>query len=275
MAWYFFCKYVWTHISNSGILLLEISQNHVLISEIIPITWSDIVAKLSSYMWRKRKGSSLEANQSESCGEAVPFIYKHEAGDRKASLGDALGTNVCSEGSVPGKTQVEVEGLQIVWLGKSLYIQISVSVQFSSVQFSYSVVSDCLRPHELQHARPPCPSQTPGVYSNTCLSSQWCHPAISSSVVPFSSCPQSLPATGSFPMSQLFTRGGQSTGVSASASDLPTNTQDLSPLGWTGWISLQSKGLWVLLLGKAYVTCGTLATWNLGDVAFSFPSRIG
>ena len=116
-------------------------------------------------------------------------------------------------------------------------------LQFSSVQFSRSVVPDSLWPHELQHARPPCPSPTPGVYSNSCPSSPWCHPAISSSVVPFSSCPQSLPASGSFPVSQLFTWGGQSTGVSASVSVLPMNTQDWSPLGWTGWISLQSKGL--------------------------------
>ena len=116
-------------------------------------------------------------------------------------------------------------------------------VQFSSVQFSHSVVSDSLRPHELQQARPPCPSPTPGVYSNSCPSSQWCHPAISFSVIPFSSCPQSLPASGSFPMSQLFSWSGQSTGVSASASVLPMNTQHWSPSGWTGWISLQSKGL--------------------------------
>ena len=113
----------------------------------------------------------------------------------------------------------------------------------SSVQFSRSVVSYSLRPHELQHARPPCPSPTPGVYSNSCPSSRWCHPAISSSVIPSSFCPQSLPASGSFPMSQLFTWGGQSTGVSASASALLMNTQDWSPLGWTGWISLQSKRL--------------------------------
>ena len=110
-------------------------------------------------------------------------------------------------------------------------------------QFSRSVVSDSLQPHESQHTRPPCPSPTPGVYSNPFPSSRWCHPAISSSVVPFSSCPQSLPASGSFPMSQLFTWGGQSNGVSSSASVLPMNTQDWSPLGWTGWISLQSKGL--------------------------------
>ena len=111
-----------------------------------------------------------------------------------------------------------------------------------SVQFSCSVMSDSLRPRELQHSRPPCPSPTPRVHPNSCPSSQWCHPAISSSIVPFSSCPQSLPASGSFPMSQLFTYGGQSTGVSASASFLPKNTQDWS-LEWTGWISLQSKGL--------------------------------
>ena len=108
---------------------------------------------------------------------------------------------------------------------------------------SVSSVSDSLRPHESQHARPPCPSQTPVVYSNSCPLSWWCHPAISSSVIPFSSCPQPLPASESFLMSQLFPWGGQSIGVSASASVLPMNTQDWSPLGWTGWISSQSKGL--------------------------------
>ena len=112
-----------------------------------------------------------------------------------------------------------------------------------NTQFSCSVMSDSLRPHESQHTRPPCPSPTPGVYPNSRPLSQWCHPAISSSVVPFSSCPQSLPASGSFPMSQLFAWGGQSIGVSASASVLPINTQDWSPLGWTGWISLQSRGI--------------------------------
>ena len=112
---------------------------------------------------------------------------------------------------------------------------------YQSVWFSRSVVSNSLQPHESQHARPPCPSQTPGVYSNSCPSSPWCHPAISSSVVPFSSCPQSLPPLGSFPMSQVFAWGGQSTRVSASASVLPMNTQDWFPLGWTGWISLQSR----------------------------------
>ena len=122
-------------------------------------------------------------------------------------------------------------------------IEIGIKVQFSSVHFSHSVVSDSLRPHESQHTRPPCPTPTPGVHSNSRPLSPWCHPAISSSVVPFSSCPQSLPASESFPMSQLFAWGGQSTGVSALASFLPKNTQDWSPLEWTGWISLQHKGL--------------------------------
>ena len=111
---------------------------------------------------------------------------------------------------------------------------------YFSVQFSLSFMSDSLQPHELQHVRPPCPSPTPGIYPNSCPLSRWCHPAISSSVTPFSSSPQSLPALGSFPMSQLF---ASSTGVSASASVLPMNTQDWSPSEWTGWISLQSKGL--------------------------------
>ena len=118
--------------------------------------------------------------------------------------------------------------------------EMAIHSQFSSVQ---SVMSDSLRPHELQHARPPCPSPTPGVHPNPHPSSRWCHPAISSFVVPFSSCPQSLPASESFPMSQIFAWGGQSTGVSALAAFLPKNTQDWSPLECTGWISLQSKGL--------------------------------
>jgi len=115
--------------------------------------------------------------------------------------------------------------------------------QFSSVQFSRLVMSDSLRPHESQHTRPPCPSPSRRVHSNSCPSSQWCHPAISSSVIPFSSCRQSLPASESFLMSQLFEWGGQSTGVSALALFLPKNTQGWSPLEWTGWISLQSRGL--------------------------------
>ena len=122
-----------------------------------------------------------------------------------------------------------------------LTFPLTVYVQFNSVQ-SLSHVR-LFATHGLQHARPPCPSPTPGVYSNSCPLSQWCHPTISSSVIPFSSCPQSFPASESFPMSQLFASGGQSNGVSASTSVLSVNTQDWSPLGWTGWISLQSKGL--------------------------------
>ena len=117
------------------------------------------------------------------------------------------------------------------------------SLQFISVQFSHSVVSDSLRPHDSQHARPPCPSPTPRIHSNSRPSSRWCHLAISSSVIPFSCCPQSLPASESFPMSQLFAWGGQSTGLSALVSFLPKKSQGWSPSEWTGWISLQSKGL--------------------------------
>ena len=123
------------------------------------------------------------------------------------------------------------------WKGNSL--PLSHPVQFSSVSQSCPT----LRPHVLQHARPPYPSPTPGVHPDPCPSSRWCHPTISSSVVPFSSCPQSFPASGSFPMSQLFISGGQIIGVSASTSVLPMNIQDWYPLGWTGCISLQSKGL--------------------------------
>ena len=110
---------------------------------------------------------------------------------------------------------------------------------FCSVQFSRSVVSDFMWPHELQHSRLPCPLPAPGFHPNPCPLNQWCHPIISSSVIPFSSCPQSFPASGSFPMSQLFTSCGQSIGVSASTSVLPMNIQDWSLLGWTGWISLE------------------------------------
>ena len=117
------------------------------------------------------------------------------------------------------------------------------STIFSSVQFSRSVVSNSLRPHKLQHTRPSSPSPIPRVHSNSRPSSRWHHPAISSSVISFSSCPQSLAASESFPMSQLFSWGGQSIGVSALASFLPKNIQDWSPLEWTGWISLQSNGL--------------------------------
>ena len=126
-----------------------------------------------------------------------------------------------------------------------VYIYVRIYIYISSVQFSRSVVSDFLRPHESQHTRPPCPSPTPGVHSDSRPSSQWCHPAISSSVIPFSSCPQSLPASESFLMNQLFAWGGQSTGVSALTSFLPKKSQGWFPSEWTGWISLQSKGLYI------------------------------
>ena len=118
-----------------------------------------------------------------------------------------------------------------------------LTIGFSSVQLSHSVMSNSLQPHRPQHTRLLCPSPSPRVYSNSCPLSRCCHPTISSSVVPFSSCLQSFPASGSFPMTQLFVSGGQSIRVSASTSVLPMNTQDWTPLGWTGWISLQSKGI--------------------------------
>ena len=120
---------------------------------------------------------------------------------------------------------------------------IQQSHSWASVQFSRSVVSDSLWRHGLQHTRLPCPSPSSGACSKSCPLSRWCHPTISSSVISFSSCLQSFPASGSFPVSQFFASGGRSTGVSASASVLPMNIQDWFPLGWTGWISLQSKGL--------------------------------
>jgi len=141
--------------------------------------------------------------------------------------------------------QASQEAGKVVWysqLFKNFPHSCDPQSQRLSVQFSRSVMSNSLRPHELQHARPPCPSPTPRVHPNSCASSQWCHPTISSSVVPFSSCPQSFPASGSFQMSQLsqlVAWGGQTIGVLASTSVLPMNTQDWSALGWTSWISLQ------------------------------------
>ena len=131
----------------------------------------------------------------------------------------------------------------VCWLSEFLTYFLSLSNFSTSVRFNHSVVSDSLWPHGLQHVRPPRPSPAPRVYWNSCPLSQWCHPAVSSSVVPFSSCLQSFPTSVSFQMNQFFTSGGQSIGVSASASVLPMNIQDWSPLGWPGWISLPSKGL--------------------------------
>ena len=145
-----------------------------------------------------------------------------------------------------GKTNafppLKQEGI-FLFLQNSPLHKFLVYLYFSSVQFSCSVVFDSLRPHESKHTRPPCPSPTLRVHSDSRPSSRWCHPAISFSVIPFSSCPQSLPASQSFPMSQFFAWGGQSIGISASTSVLPMNTQDWSPSECTGWISLQSKGL--------------------------------
>ena len=167
---------------------------------------------------------------------------------------------------------------------------------YFSVQFSLSVVSDSLRPHGPQHTMLLCPSPTPRACSNSCPSSQWCHPTISSSVVPFSSCFQSFPASGSFPVSQFFASGGQSIGVSASASVLPMNIQDWFPLGWTGWISLQSKGLsrvlqhhsskalillcsffFIVQLSHPYMTTGKIIALFVGKVMslhFNMLSRL-
>ena len=142
-------------------------------------------------------------------------------------------------------TEVEVNAPEIhvpTWNNQKILFK-AFKDQIRSDQISCSVVSDSLRPHESQHARPPSPSPTPGVHSNSCPSSQWCHPAISSSVIPFSSSPQSFPASESFPVTQLFMSGGQRIWVSALASVLPLNIRDWSPLGWAGWIFLQYKGL--------------------------------
>ena len=143
-----------------------------------------------------------------------------------------------AQGHTRSVTLGELHCLFFYWL-----ILSSVSSQFSSAHFSRSVMSNSLQPHGLQHTRPPCPSPTPGVFSNSCPFSQWYCPTISSSVVPVSSRLQSFPASGSFPVSQFFPSGGQSIGVSVSASVLPMNIQDWFPLGWTGWISLQYQGL--------------------------------
>ena len=144
-----------------------------------------------------------------------------------------------------GQTQVShiARGFFTIWATRETHWVTWGAPKKRSVQFSHSVVSNSLRPHRLQHARPPCPSWTPRVYSDSCLLSRWCHPTISSSVIPFSSCLQSFPASGSFQKSQFYASGGQSIGVSALTSVFPMNIQDWFPLGWTGWISLQSKGL--------------------------------
>ena len=144
--------------------------------------------------------------------------------------------------SITFKTCISLCFISVTYNVIISYISIKKEDKYSSVQFSCSVMSDSLQPHGLQHARPPYPSPTIRVYSNSCPSSQWCHPTISS-VVPFFSHLQSFLASGSFQISQFFASGGQSIGISASASVLPMNIQDWFPFGWTVWISLQSKGL--------------------------------
>ena len=155
-------------------------------------------------------------------------------------------TNAEGSASIPGSGRSPAEGngnlLQYSCLGNPMNSR-AWRATAQSVQFSCSVVSDSLWPHKLRHTRPPCPPPAPRVYPNSCPFSRWCHPTISSFVVPFFSCPQTFPASGAFQMSQFFTSGCQSIGVSALASVLPVNTQGWSPLGWTGWISLQSTGL--------------------------------
>ena len=146
------------------------------------------------------------------------------------------------QGTLKSLLQQHSSKASILWCSAFFMVQLSYPYISFSIQFSRSVVSDSSRSHELQHARPPCPSPTPGVYPNSCPLSRWCHPTVSSSVIPFS-CLQSFPALGSFQMSQLFASSGQSIGVSSSTSVLPMSIRDWSPLGWTGWISLQSKGL--------------------------------
>ena len=145
--------------------------------------------------------------------------------------------------SITFKTCISLCFISVTYNVIISYISIKKEDKYSSVQFSCSVMSDSLQPHGLQHARPPCPSPTPGVFSNSCPLSQWCHPTVLVSVVPFSSRLQSFPASGSFQMNQLFASGGQSIGVSASAAVLPTSILDWFPLGWTGLISLKSNGL--------------------------------
>ena len=197
----------------------------------------------------KRYSTSLTVRETQ-----VWTIMKYYFTPTRMAVMKKLGTNRCWQGHGQVGTLVHwwknsltllqtIKHRITMWCSNSARGCIpQINENISSVQFSCSVVSDSLQPHESQHTRPPCPSPVPRVHSDSHPSSQWCHPAISSSVVPFSSCPQSLPPSESFPMSQLFAWGGQSTGVSASASFPPKKSQGWSPSEWTGWISLQSKG---------------------------------
>ena len=166
--------------------------------------------------------------------------------DLSCRVMELMGVPVLFWHLLPGAAlSITLTGMCIgLWVSNILIYCLRVMLlRFSSIHFSCLFMSDFLQPHGLQHARLPYPSPNPGVYPNSCPSSWWCHATISSSVVPFSSCLQSFPASGFFPVSQFFASGGQSIGASASASVLPMNIQDWFPLGWTGWISLQSKRL--------------------------------
>ena len=194
-------------------------------------------------LWRFGEGYSTKRKNFQIL--TFGFLYSEEFSPSslwQSHLSSPFWIHLSLEGSIQKRPQgfCSSEKNEPAWLW-SCFLNHCYSLEmFSSVQLLSHV--RLLQSHELPYSRHPCPSPTPGVHPNSCASSRWCRPAISSSVVP-SSCPQSLPASGSFPMSQLFAWGGQSVGVSASASVLPKKSQDWSPLGWTGWISLQSKGL--------------------------------
>ena len=201
------------------------------------VNWGGLLIDVINSMRRKGCCMFVKPGQKRWCSfYLVPWDTNLKAlTHHEKDLTYPKATSLCSSPGHMEKTQGRVLSTSPA--------EVPANSQHQSVQFSCSVISDSLWPHVSQDARPPCPSPTPRVYSNSCPLSWWCHPAISFSVIPFSSCLQSLSASGSLPMSQLFAWGGQSTGVSDSASVLPMNTQDWSPLGWTGWISLQSNGL--------------------------------
>ena len=197
-------------------------------------------------LWVHMHSVQLVSSVAQSCLTLCDPIDCSPPGSSVHEDSPVKNTGVCCHVLLQGIFPTQGLNLDPPNCGQILYLlgyQGSPTQGIRSDQISHSVMSDSLQPHESQHARPPCPSPTPGVHPYSRPSSRWCHPAISSAVVLFSSCPQSLPASESFPVSQLFAWGSQSTGVSALASVLPKNTQDRSPLEWTGWISLQSKGL--------------------------------
>ena len=216
-----------------------------------PTQWTWVWASSVSWWWTGEPGV-LQSMGSQRVGhewatelnwtQQLPWPSLGSKGQFKQLLYQGR-EEMQEQGRSSQETIVQPWGKDVIPQEINITVSLSSYIKFSSVQFSRSVVSHSLRPHELQHARPPCPSPTAGLHSDSRPSSQWCHPAISSSVIPFCSCLQSLPASECFPMNQLFTWGGQSTGVSALASFLPKKSQDWSPSEWTGWIFLQYKGL--------------------------------